>query len=142
MKPILLALALLSPVFLPVSQVRVTLIVHHIQSQEGVIGIGVYDKAETFNEETVASFQFPKQNMQNGELECTFTLPEGTYAFSLLDDLNEDEKMNFNLIGVPTEGFGFSRDAKIQFLTAPDFEDCAVQVNEQNQRFRIKMRYF
>lgn len=41
---------------------------------------------------------------------CRFIIPvlPGRYGLSVLDDENYDGKMNYNIIGLPTEGFGFS----------------------------------
>lgn len=116
--------------------------VHQIRSNQGMIRIAVYDRADKFNEEELTSFSFSKTAMRNGELECEFELAAGKYAFSLLDDENGDKDMNYNFIGIPTEGFGFSRDAKINLLSPPDFESCVLQVSSAKHEWRIKVRYF
>lgn len=38
-------------------------------------------------------------------------LAPGTYALSLFQDLNGNTKLDTNVVGLPTEPFGFSRDA-------------------------------
>ncbi len=43
-----------------------------------------------------------------GELTFSVLLPEGRYAVSVYHDLNDDEKLNTNLIGIPKEPYGFS----------------------------------
>ena len=48
-------------------------------------------------------------------------LPAGSYAVSVLHDENSDGKMDFNWIGVPTKGYGFSNDAKAVLLAPPSF---------------------
>jgi uncharacterized protein (DUF2141 family) len=35
-------------------------------------------------------------------------LESGIYGASLLDDENDNGKMDYNLLGIPKEGFGFS----------------------------------
>jgi uncharacterized protein (DUF2141 family) len=37
-------------------------------------------------------------------------IPAGTYAVTVLHDENSDGKMDFNWIGMPTKGYGFSID--------------------------------
>ena len=41
---------------------------------------------------------------------------------------------------MPKEGFGFSRDAKVQ-MGPPVFDDAAVQIDRAPRTLPIKMRY-
>jgi len=139
---IFLCLGLSNPPIDTADQQSISLTVHQIRSNKGMIRIAVYDQADKFNKEEIASFAFSKSSIQNGALKCEFELAKGKYAFSLLDDENGDADMNYNFLGVPTEGFGFSRDAKINLLSPPDFESCVLQVGEGKHEWRIKVRYF
>ncbi len=139
---ILLSLGLSAAPHVQEAQQNVSITVHNIRSEKGMIRIGVYDQADTFNKEAVSTHAFPKTGIQNGELKCQLKLGPGRYAFSLLDDENGDNEMNYNFVGVPTEGFGFSRDAKINFMSPPEFESCVLQVKEGQHNWRIKVRYF
>ncbi|MCH9852515.1 MAG: DUF2141 domain-containing protein [Alphaproteobacteria bacterium] len=42
-------------------------------------------------------------------------LPDGIYAISAFHDLNDDGELNRNLVGLPTEPYGFSNDARGTF---------------------------
>ena len=49
---------------------------------------------------------------------CIFTidkLQEGKYSFRLFHDENNNGKLDTNWIGIPTEGYGFSNNAKSSF---------------------------
>lgn len=48
-------------------------------------------------------------------------VPPGTYAVSFIHDENSNGKLDTNAFGIPTEGFGFSRDATGSF-GPPAFE--------------------
>lgn len=50
-------------------------------------------------------------------------LKPGYYAIATYHDKNNDGRMNKNLMGIPTEYYGFSRDARARF-SAPSFEDA------------------
>jgi uncharacterized protein (DUF2141 family) len=64
-----------------------------------------------------------------GALQVTFSnLAPGSYAVAVLHDANGDNQMNRNGLGVPTEGFGFSRNPSI-LKGLPRFGDAAVAVN-------------
>ncbi|MCH9844643.1 MAG: DUF2141 domain-containing protein [Alphaproteobacteria bacterium] len=42
-------------------------------------------------------------------------LPDGVYAISAFHDLNDDGELNSNIVGLPTEPYGFSNDARGKF---------------------------
>lgn len=54
-------------------------------------------------------------------------LPEGEYAVSVYLDENGNAKLDANVFGVPTELFGFSRNARSP-LGPPTFADAAFRV--------------
>lgn len=65
---------------------------------------------------------------ENQPLSVTFEgLPLGSYAVSILHDENEDQQINQGIFGIPTEGFGFSRNPTIQ-TGAPEFQETAIFV--------------
>lgn len=45
----------------------------------------------------------------------------GEYAFSFFHDKDNNGKLNTNFIGIPTEGYGFSNNAK-GFMGPPSYE--------------------
>jgi len=70
----------------------------------------------------------PNGMMTDSSLSATFSeLSMGTYAVSVLHDENEDEQINQGTFGIPTEGFGFSRNPVVQ-TSAPEFYETAVFV--------------
>ncbi|MCV0383174.1 MAG: DUF2141 domain-containing protein [Erythrobacter sp.] len=64
----------------------------------------------------------------------------GRYAIALLHDENENGKADRAAMMIPTEGFGFSRDAKVR-MGPPRFEDAAFDVADKAQALSIRMRY-
>ena len=67
-------------------------------------------------------------------------LVSGTYAVSVLHDENGDQQINQGSFGIPTEGFGFSRNPAIR-TGAPDFADAAVFVLGETTT-QIELIYF
>ena len=58
-------------------------------------------------------------------------LQPGTYALSLFHDTggkNGNGKLDSNVAGIPTERYGFSRDAR-GHMAAPSFADAAVELH-------------
>ena len=66
-------------------------------------------------------------------------LPAGRYAIALLHDENGNGRADMTLM-VPREGFGFSRDAAVQF-GPPKFGKAAFAVGEAEVTMPIRMRY-
>lgn len=67
-------------------------------------------------------------------------LQPGRYAIAVLHDLNGDREANRNVLGMPTEGFGFSRNPKIGFK-APRFEEAAIAVKGKQTQIQIRLNY-
>ncbi|WP_349513339.1 DUF2141 domain-containing protein [Erythrobacter sp. NFXS35] len=64
----------------------------------------------------------------------------GNYAIALLHDENENGKADRSL-GMPREGYGFSRDAPVK-MAPPKFRDAVFAQGEGTNRMTIRMRYF
>jgi len=56
-------------------------------------------------------------------------LPPGRYALAVYCDLNANGKLDSNLLGMPTEPYGFSRDARSLF-GPPDFEQASFDLGD------------
>jgi uncharacterized protein (DUF2141 family) len=59
---------------------------------------------------------------------CRFNdVPEGTYAVSIGHDLNGNKRVDTNFIGLPTEQWGVSNNAR-PTLRAPRFDEASFKV--------------
>jgi uncharacterized protein (DUF2141 family) len=68
-------------------------------------------------------------NISNEQAVCEFKgLAAGHYAVVVFQDEHETGKMTKNFLGMPTEAYGFSNDAKAT-LSAPSFADASFQFN-------------
>lgn len=63
----------------------------------------------------------------------------GVYAVSLFHDENANGRLD-KTMGIPSEGYGFSRDAAIRF-GPPKFDAAKVPVGAANVVLPIKVRY-
>ena len=76
-----------------------------------------------------------------GQVELVFTgVKPGRYAVALLHDENGNGKADRALGMMPKEGFGFSRDAKVQ-MGPPKFENAAFDYAGTATSLTIQMRY-
>jgi uncharacterized protein (DUF2141 family) len=70
-----------------------------------------------------------------------FTLEPGIYGLSLLDDENSNGKMEYNFLGIPKEGFGFS-DYYHKGLKRPKFESFKFSIDKgQTKKLTVRIRY-
>ena len=66
-------------------------------------------------------------------------LPPGRYAVTLVHDENSNEKLD-TMLGIPREGFGFSRNPAIRF-GAPKFDEVSINLAPAANRAAIRMKY-
>ncbi len=71
----------------------------------------------------------------------TFHLQPGEYAISIIHDLDGNQKLDENILGVPVEPFGFSNNPLIT-TGPPDYEDCTFENSEGENAITIKMKEF
>jgi len=93
---------------------------------KGKVSVAVCDK-ERFLKQCAYS---ASALAQAGETTVTVKgVPNGTWAVLAYQDENGNGELDRNLIGIPKEPYGFSRDARSKF-GPPGFEDAAIQVEE------------
>ena len=91
-----------------------------LPTQDGMVMIAVYDNAEAWMKKAVRGMM--AKPLEGGKAVLRVeNLPDGEYAISLLHDANGNNKMDFNVLGIPTEAFGFSNNASGSF-GPPKFE--------------------
>ena len=79
--------------------------------------------------------------IKDAQARCDFEdIPPGTYALAVVHDENMNGKLDTNLLGVPTEGYGFSNDAKA-FLSAPSFSAASFSYDGRNVDMTISLNY-
>lgn len=66
-------------------------------------------------------------------------LPYGRYAVAVIHDANSNNKLD-TMLGIPREGFGFSRNPVIGF-GAPRFAAARFEIGETPHLQEIRMRY-
>ena len=98
---------------------------------ESTLYVALYSDAASYADgKPVASQTAP---MQGGKAQFVFAgLPPGRYALRAFADENGNGKLDANLMGMPTERYGFSNDAKGN-RGAPAFEAAAISVDADLQ---------
>jgi uncharacterized protein (DUF2141 family) len=66
-------------------------------------------------------------------------LQPGRYALTLLHDENRNRKLD-TMLGIPREGFGFSRNPVVRF-GAPKFRQVDIELGPGFTRHAVRMQY-
>jgi uncharacterized protein (DUF2141 family) len=112
-----------------------------LKNSKGQIVIGVFKDDPTFQKENAfISKSFRKEEIIEGKMKVTFSLDPGVWGLSLLDDENMSGLMEYNFLGIPKEGFGFS-DYYHSGLTKPKFDAFKFNLEKENKKITIKVRY-
>lgn len=99
----------------------------------GLYSAGIFLKKEPFRK-YAAEVKMNKMVFQFD------SVPVGYYAIAAIQDINRNEKLDANNIGIPTEGFAFSNNAVGNF-GPPVFLDCRFFFNGKYKSMVIKMVY-
>ncbi|MGF1639298.1 MAG: DUF2141 domain-containing protein [Cyclobacteriaceae bacterium] len=84
-------------------------------------------------------YHFQFDNPKKGTNTFTITtIPHGTYAIAIYQDLNSNKKLDENMFGAPKEPFAFSNNIVPRF-SAPKFEDCKFDFSKDGQIISINL---
>lgn len=76
---------------------------------------------------------------QDGTAIARFSgVPAGTYAVVSFQDVNNDGRLNFGMMGEPTEPWGYSREAR-GVMGPPSFKDAAISVGPEGAIIPIRL---
>ena len=78
-------------------------------------------------------------SMNGGALIVSYAVKPGTYGIAILDDENNNQKMDYGLL-LPKEGFGFS-DYYHTGMSQPDFRKFSFVMGNASKTVFIKLRY-
>lgn len=99
------------------------------RSAAGQIGCALYPGERGFPMDPASAVQLWQPADPNGVV-CRFEgLSPGSYAVAVSHDLNANRRTDTNFLGMPTEDWGVSNNAR-PTLRAPRFEEAAVQVTD------------
>ena len=108
------------------ADLRVT--VDNLEPDTGHLMVALYDSEAAFDARDGA-VEAIRKPVSDDRVALTFTgLDAGDYAIAAFQDLNGDGELDTNLVGMPREPWGFSRDAS-GGMGPPDFGDAAFPVD-------------
>ncbi len=121
----LAAALLLAPLAAGAADLRVT--VSDGPAAAATLYVALFDTAEGFAADKSVAAQITP--LRDGAAQLVFLgLPAGRYVLKLFADENGNAKLDTNMMGLPTERYGFSNDARGNF-GPPTFDAATLRVD-------------
>ena len=118
---------------------RIDLTINGIEEITGNLAVAVFDSKETFDAriDPVATAMLP---VSASSASVSVDLPgPGTYAVIVYQDLNLNGQIDMTRIGIPTEPYGFSNNARSAF-GPPGFRKTRLDVAAATITHEISLR--
>jgi uncharacterized protein (DUF2141 family) len=112
-----------------------------LRSDQGQVVCTLYGSADGFpaKPEKAVARQFVKISSKSAA--CFFdNVQPGSYAITVMHDENGNGKLDKNFLGMPTEGYGASRDARGR-MGPPKWEDAVFQFAGGSLQMPVTIHY-
>jgi uncharacterized protein (DUF2141 family) len=123
------------------AQGKVVAQITNFESAKGTCRACLFNTPASFSGEGGAPFKCVQTPVAGRSVQAVFDdVPAGTYALFVLHDANNNNKMDKNLLGIPKEGYGASKN-KLPFAAAPTFKENRFVVQHNSTvRLMVKLR--
>ena len=107
-------------------------------TETGGLQVALYDSEAGYKTEKM--FGGVQMKAHTKPMRVVFAdVPPGTYAIAAFHDKNENEELDANMLGVPTEAYGFSNNARGTF-GLPSFEDVSFAVDGAPLKLAVELK--
>lgn len=120
---------------------KVLVQIPNVRSDQGEVFCSIYASKFGFPEDPSKATALVHAKPVNKQAQCEFSdLHEGDYAIAIYHDENGNGKLDRSFMGIPSEGIGFSNDAK-GFMGPASFESAHFHFSGNSQPLVIHLRY-
>ncbi len=120
---------------------KVPFLIEGVRNKKGKLMMGIYNRQKTFLKPDGAVAGSRNIEISGSSAAFDFMLLPGNYAASVVHDENSNDELDTNFIGIPKEGYGFSRNAAGS-MGPPKFRDAAFFVSPEGTKIqKIKLKY-
>ncbi|MGB5704308.1 MAG: DUF2141 domain-containing protein [Polyangiales bacterium] len=112
-----------------------------LQNDQGQIGCRIFSKEDGFPDKKGKADEqlYSKPKSKKGG--CTFKgYKPGTYAISVMHDLDTSGDLNTSFVGRPKEPWGVSNDAPAHRFGPPEFKECTFKYEGGKKVIKIKLQ--
>ena len=128
----------------PVEPAGVSLVIEisGLRNNKGHVLIALFNQANGFPDQSDKAFRKLRIPANAGTIKASFDdLPPGSYAFGVVHDENDNQKLDTGLFGIPKEGFVFSRNA-MGTMGPPSFDNAAIKIETKFAVQVLKIKYW
>jgi uncharacterized protein (DUF2141 family) len=136
----LAAASLAAPAQSPCPGIHVKVL--NIRNSTGTVACALFESPTGFPEEFLHSAtNVMVIKIRDTQARCDFEdIPPGTYALAVIHDENMNGRLDTNLLRIPTEGYGFSNDARAWF-GAPAFSAASFPYDGRSLELTLALHY-
>jgi uncharacterized protein (DUF2141 family) len=113
-----------------------------VRNSTGAVACALFESPEGFPIEFLRfATRIMVMKVRDTRARCDFAeIAPGTYALAVIHDENLNGKLDANRLGMPTEGYGFSNDARAA-LGPPSFSAASFPYDGRNLALTIRLNY-
>lgn len=115
---------------------NLTVNISEIEQGKGHVLVALYADSEAYKSGK-ASFASKVKAGNEKETVVFENLPDGEYAIKMYQDENDNNKLDFNFMGIPKEGYGFSNN--VGMFGSPEYVEAKFSIKENTE---IKIELF
>jgi uncharacterized protein (DUF2141 family) len=105
----------------------ITVRIESLRNDKGTVYVSLFDNKKAFSDNKGAVLGGQARPANKTAVVVLDKVAPGRYALSFIHDENDDKKLDTNWIGIPKEGFGYSKDAMGK-LGPPKFDEAVIDV--------------
>ena len=117
-----------------------TVTVTGVRSPNGTVRAAIYDSEANFLDAAKARAAASAEAAAGEVRIVVENLPAGRYAVAAFHDENDNGKLDRDSLNIPTEGYGFSNDARGRF-GPPKFGQAAFQLGDSSHAITLALDY-
>jgi uncharacterized protein (DUF2141 family) len=123
---------------MPAQAADLSIAVAGVVSNEGKVRVALFDKESNFPKGKILMGQ--AQPASKGTMNFAFKgVAPGQYAASAFQDMNDNERLDTNMMGIPSEPYGFSRDAR-GVMGPPTFNETAFTLGAEPTHLTVHLK--
>lgn len=107
---------------------KITVVVSELASTRSVVKLNFYNSADKFLKSGQQALRLVVKPEGKTSISVPVELAPGEWAVALTQDINNNDKLDKNMLGIPTEPYAFSNNVRPRFA-APVFAECKFMVD-------------
>ena len=108
-------------------------------NSEGFVMVALHNSEESYQSGEKGAVAKTKTRVVDRQAQIVFAnLPYGPYSVSFYHDENANGELDKNAMGIPTEAYGFSNNAK-GFFGRPGYDEVVIQLDSTKKRITVKL---